>query len=722
MGKRVYGFLRFLLDDYKREFNIEKFFNAIDEYKNILYIKKDNITKFICNKTGFKYYEDFEIHNNILYFFSKNAQKFIESIENKVRRKEYDFSLMINFLDRAEIRCVIKYKDKDRRSKKILFRRKGKYQFIKNKSNIEKFNFTALNKYVDQYDTKENYNYKNELEKSYVNCYLKKYFEAYKIYKKLSKNALKNQEFVIFAISEFNRYYVGKIVAENIFENKENREFVKNEIAKIELDKIPLKFPFNMPEQTFIKLILNWQFDNSKMSNIRKQVNKDEQSFFLVSNDESIGINKAKEFVTNLDKFIKYNYLAINNYNEVRRIFYDYIDLIMKDYVVPKIFLEENESFFGKRLENIKLEHLEIIDIRFIVEYLSKEEIENILNRYEIRYISICDNEIDLYIEMMKNIIKYLANYSRRDSYTEFNKILLIMSAIKLENNQIDEIIKIIIYYIKNRGIDISNYKYLNKFICNQYENVKDGNEKELTNLLIIILENIIINNDSNLYANVLTNNLAFYIKNISSKIKIKNKEIVSRLIENNKNLILIGINKILNPTEQNKLKAIVNKILKEEKYNDLHCNIYYESLMQNVIKPKEEYEIKFYKYLKNIKDKMSVKEMETLERYPNTKNDLGEKLIYISNLKLNNYLINDKLFKEFLGIFDEYDFLFDINSFEVSKFKLDWINNCRDKLLITISKNEKIKEEIQRQIKNNILNDRKIDKETLRKCFKYFY
>ena len=153
LGKRVYGFLRFLLDDYKREFNIEKFFNAIDEYKNILYIKKDNITKFI------------------------------ESIENKVRRKEYDFSLMINFLDRAEIRCVIKYKDKDRRSKKILFRRKGKYQFIKNKSNIEKFNFTALNKYVDQYDTKENYNYKNELEKSYVNCYLKKYFEAYKIYK-----------------------------------------------------------------------------------------------------------------------------------------------------------------------------------------------------------------------------------------------------------------------------------------------------------------------------------------------------------------------------------------------------------------------------------------------------------------------------------------------------------------------------------------------------------
>ena len=98
---------------------------------------------------------------------------------------------MIDFLDRAEIRGVIEYKDEDRRNKKILFRRKGKYQFIKNKSNIEKFNFTALNDYVSQYDTKEKYNYKNELEKAYVNCYLKKYFEAYKIYKKLSKNALK---------------------------------------------------------------------------------------------------------------------------------------------------------------------------------------------------------------------------------------------------------------------------------------------------------------------------------------------------------------------------------------------------------------------------------------------------------------------------------------------------------------------------------------------------
>ena len=720
--KKVYGFLRFLLDDYKREFNIENFLNAIDEYKNILYIKKDDVTKFICDKTGFKYYEDFEIHNNILYFFNKNAQEFIKNIENKVRRKEYDFNVMINFLDRAEIRCVIEYKDEDRRNKKILFRRKGEYQFIKNKSNIEKFNFTVLNKYVDQYDTKENYNYKNELEKAYVNCYLKKYFEAYKIYKKLSKNALKNQEFVIFAISEFNRYYVGKIIAGDIFEIKENREFVKNEITKIELDKIPLKFPFNMPEQTFIKLILNWQFDNSKMSNIRKQVNKDEQSFFLVSNDESIGINKAKEFVTNLDKFIKYNYLAINNYNEVRRIFYDYIDLIMKDYVVPKIFLEENESFFGERLENIKLEQFELVDIRFIIEYLSKQEIENILNRYEIRYISLCDNEIELYIEMMKNIIEYLTIHIERHVSNEIDKVLLILSTIKLKSNQIDDIIEKLIIYIKKNGKSINDYKYFNKFIYNQYEDLDKDNEGQLMNLLLVVLEQIIIDKNICANQNVFLKNLVFYINKISNKSKIDNTEIINKLIENNECILLTEISKILKNSDRNKVRKIVNKILKEEKYSDLHCNIYYESLMQNIIRPKEDYEIKFYNYIKELKDKISDEETKGLRTYPSSKDKLEGKLICINNLKFNNYLINNKLFEEFLGIFDNYDFLFDINSFEVSKFKLDWVNKCGDKLLITISENEEIKKEIQRQIKNNILNDKKIDKDTLTKCFKYFY
>lgn len=722
LEKRHYGFLRFLLDDYEETFKVDNLLSLIDEYENIPYIKKDEIIKLLSNKNYFQYYEDFEIHNNTLIFCSEKSQNLIKDIENKIRNKECNFNKIISFLDRAEIKCIIEKRKDNPKSKKVLFKRKGTYQFLKNKTNMEKFDFKAMNDFISKYNIHDKYNYKNELEKAYINCYLNDYLNAYEIYKNLSKNALRNKDFIIFTISEFNRYYVGRTIINNYFENTENRNIIKNEINKMELDKIPLKFPFNSVELSFVKLILNWKFDNSKMSNIRKKVNIDEQTFFLMANEESIGINQAKEYITNFYNFIRYNYLAINQYDEVKRVFYDYIDLIMKNYATPKIILEQNSSFFGEQLESIKLEQFDIDDIRFMIDYLSKKEIENILNRYEIKYLKIDDKEITLYFELMKNRIEYLSNYHKKYFYNDLDKILLILSTIKLDSTYSNEIINELIQYIRNKGINISDYKYLNKFIYNQYDEYEEENTEQLMNLLLIILEQIGKDNNSYNDQLILISNLTFYIYNISNKAKIENKDVVNRLIENQNYSVLIGICKILKTSELNKVKLIISNKLKEENYGESHCNIYYESSMNKIIEPNKEYEIKFYNYLKKLKKQIVDEENRTVRTYPSAKEHLEHNLILINNLKLNGYIQNSKLFEEFLGIFDNYDFLFDINNFDKSKFKLEWLKEYGDKLLTTISKNKKIKLEIQKQVKNIIIDGKKIDKNILSKIFKYFY
>ena len=84
---------------------------------------------------------------------------------------------------------------------------------------------------------------------------------------------------------------------------------------------------------------------------------------------------------------------------------------------------------------------------------------------------------------------------------------------------------------------------------------------------------------------------------------------------------------------------------------------------MNKIIEPNKEYEIKFYNYLKKLKKQIVDEENRTVRTYPSAKEHLEHNLILINNLKLNGYIQNSKLFEEFLGIFDNYDFLFDINN-----------------------------------------------------------
>lgn len=137
---------------------------------------------------------------------------------------------------------------------------------------------------------------------------------------------------------------------------------------------------------------------------------------------------------------------------------------------------------------------------------------------------------------------------------------------------------------------------------------------------------------------------------------------------------------------------------------------------MRKIIKPEIKYENKYFNLMKEKKEEKE--KTNTIRSYPDI---LEEWLGKTSNLILNNYIIEKERFGIFLGIKDDYDFLYDINKFPINKFKIKWLYGYSDSLIKGISENKKLKQEIKKQLEKIILEEDRIDNKLLKIYVKYF-
>ena len=722
IGKKTLGFIKYLLDDYKMDFQIKFLYDFIDEFEKINYIDNKVIVNFFYQKLGLKNISDFEIKENTLIFYNNKADDFIEQIKNTIRLKTYDYSKIIKFLDKVGIKFVIKQnKDEIKCKIKIIYRNRQEYRFLKIEEALEKLDYLRLKDFITNIDDSEvRNNYKLSMEKAYAMYYIEEYYDSYKEYKKISENALKNKEFAIYAISEFNRYYVGKIVKNYYYHEKMISERVEKEIQKIELDKILLQFPLKSEEQKFLKSILNWNFVDSKiheMINIKQKIDKDENTCYTWIDKDSIGIYQFQNHIKKFWQFIKYNMLAIDRYSEVKGVFYNYIDGIVKNYTVPKIYHNKEESIFGEASENVKIEELTLFDLTIMLEYISTKELENIFQRYEIKTIKIKQEDVEQFIIVVKNCINFIRNKNRYYANIDINKIFLILTVVELNNEQYKDINKCIIEYANNNRLWINEYKYINKYIYYQNERFNNFELNTLVDILYKVIESIeksehIYNEQINII-----NNIAYYIRKNNRDYKLKN--ITGKLIEklnNDMYSVLINLYSILDANDKRTVNKLINTKLNEGEFSKIHCEVYYEALMRKIIKPKIKYENKYFDLMKKKKDEKE--KTNIIRSYPDT---LEELLGKTTNLILNNYIIEKEKFGNFLGIKDDYDFLYNINGFPANRFNVKWLYNYSESLIKGISENKKLKVEIKRQIEKIILEEGKINNKLLIMYVKYF-
>lgn len=205
--------------------------------------------------------------------------------------------------------------------------------------------------------------------------------------------------------------------------------------------------------------------------------------------------------------------LAIDRYSEVRGIFYNYIDGIVKNYTVPKIYHDKEESLFGEASENIKIEELTLFDLTIMLEYISTKELENIFQRYEIKKIKVKQEDVEQFIVVVKNCINFIRNKNRYYANIDINKIFLILTVIELNNEQYKDINECIIEYANSNRLWINEYKYINKYIYYQNERFNNFELNTLIDILFKVVESTeksehIYNEQINII-----NNIAYYIR-----------------------------------------------------------------------------------------------------------------------------------------------------------------------------------------------------------------
>lgn len=562
------------------------------------------------------------------------------------------------------------------------------------------------------------------MQKAYAWYYIEEYYEAYKEFKKISEKALKDKEFVIYALSEFNRYYLGLLTKRRIYgKNKLLYNRIDKEIKKIDLNRILLKEPFQIKELEFLRAIYNWNFDNSKMdklSNIKHKVDKDAETCYIGIDRDSIGIYQLQTYITKYMKFIKYNLLVVDKFMEVREVFYNYIDIILKSYVTPKICHDESESFFVVPSQNITIERIDLFNLLVMIQYINNKDLGMLFNKHGIEELKVSEEDIDLFITSVKNCITFIKNKNRYQTRVDINTIFTILSKIRLSKEQYDIINNLILEYMKMKQLDINNYKSMNNFIYYQYVKYNNFELQSMESILENTIESL--KNSSFIDASqiAIINNITNFIKEKDKKYKYKCKRILGELEDSQnekKYEILIKLHAILYSDDKRKVSTIIkNKLSEKEKFTKLHCDIYYEALMNDVIKPNIKFEGKLFLFLDGLQQEKQ--EEKTLKYWPDTLNETLEK---IPNLMLNGHIKDTKKFEKFLGINDKFDFLIKTKEFPVEKIKLNWLYDYNDNLLRRISEYKNAKKYIKNEIEKLIIQNENIDNKLLKIYVKYF-
>ena len=699
-GKKLYGFIKYLLNEYEIEDKTSDVYEFMDSFEKINYIDSEEVLNFLSNKIGIKA----NLYKDQMILKGSKANKFVKQVREDLKNKKYSITKLIEFLNKSEIKYI--KLDNLENKDKIIYRNKNPYEFLKIAKALEILDYNEMLQFVENTEENEIENdYQLYMEKAYAMYYIENYYNAYKEYKKISDKALQDKDFVIYALSEFNRYNIGKIIINNMY-SEEYEEIVRSEIEKMDLDKVLLKKPFKLEELEFLKSIFTWSYINSKtyqMLNIKKKVYKDANTNYLTIPETEIGIYQLRENMKKLMKFIKNNLLVIDRLDELKGSYYDYIDNIFKSYVVPK----KKESFFGNTIGNIKIEKLILFDLLIMLEYTNTQDLEDIFERYEITEIKIDEKDKERFLNIIKNCIYFIKN--REDA--NINTILLILSKIKINKEQYKEINECIIKCIKNQKIEI-DYNELNNYIYNQYEQFNNFELSTLSSMLTEILNNLKEFRTIPLKWECIIYNISACIHKNDKKYELQNNNIVDDIIkinDVNKYSIMIYIYDILNKNDKIKLNKIIEDKLSEDRYEKKHCIIYYEALLKKIIEPNIEYENKYIDVMEN---QRQITEKSTL---------LITLLRCINDLILNDYILEKEKFKSFLGIIKDYDFLFDIYKFQAEKFEVDWLDNYSEDLIETISKNKKIRNEVKRQIEKKILDGEKVDGDLLKKYVKYF-
>lgn len=729
-GRKTLSFLEYLLEDYNREYRDDELYNYIQNFKDLNYIDKNYFIKYLQNVVGLKNGIDFsfEYENELVFFVNKDSKEKKVTEFIKVLKSSKLGNEIKDFYKKLNVNIVqVEYQELDKKTndyiryEKIIFENNEKINYTDFDEAILLHRFDELEKSIKNYYTNSSSNLKKALQKAYALCFTGKYLEAYNEYKIISNMALDKKAYFVHDISEFNRFYCGRIVANSFFYDSNISNEVRKEVKSIFLEDLQIKWPLSFTQNDIIKDIINWNFVNKKagkIAGLKPEIDKNESTVYSWISKESIAINKLKAEIKDLWNFINYNFFIIDNFKEINDVYYNYIDILLKNYMVPE---KVTDSFFLGKARNVKIKEFELFDIMCMMKYINEKELEKIFKRYKVNLLEIKKDDIDKVLEMFLNVFDFRKNNSKISRYNIKN-ILLLLSKIKLSQQQFEKINEKLDEYYSSKELEIAEVNYLNNYIFYQFEKFNNYDFTFYNKILRQVLnkaEKFEIR-DGEI---TIVNNITAYIKEKEPKKVIKEFDDFFNEFEIGdnfgKNKILIYFYRVCSTDCRAKIsKKISNYLNGKEVFSAADCELYFESIIGKVIKKNDLFELKFLNEIDELKHQKEEEEKNGTKSFPDWFEVLLEE---VGILKRANAIVDVNRFKKFLGTNDYFDFIYDEENFDYSKFNIEWIKLFPLKFLEKLSANMKLKEVVTKQIKEKIAKAENIDNDLLNKYMKYF-
>lgn len=631
---------------------------TFEENNNDLDRKKQENDKLV-NKISLKVIEgDYEKSLND--FLEKIINKYDEKIEEKNRK----FLKELNFLDKENLEKLLKYRinllpeyyengfikeqelqidiEEDKLEEKL---KDYKENLIKSK--IKKINGKAINeifkdkRYLRKLQEEENKN--DEILKSII------IYDREKFLQLVEENSdLKNKFLLIVGYSMFQKYDIlEKILQEEIKYSYNKKDIYLELLSIIQEEKAKRNFDrnyFKIRKRFFKnkKLILEIEEKLKNIDNDLDEMKSNKNTVYLIGDTK---LNQSRNFIKDLFIFLVYNGFPINS---------DYFIKIVGKYV-EILFITYNNKFNSSLKGEINtLEKFDYFDL-FLIILIDNKKLLALMNETKIKEINCKKNTISLFITCLKNILLLLFNDNnskvsssfKQDYSNIFSNITMLLSKMKLDNTNIQNLFDILFLNKQTEITKITNQLYINSINYLLTALVKEQMSLD-TDKIKKALE-IIFYEDDDYVLN--ENSLKFLILNYEKRNLGKiNDANIFKLLEKKINFSLkIEFLKIMN-------NSIRNKKIKEYKellVKDFNYNIYIGLVINDFIKADslledkliEKYEMLCNKKLDlyNIPIIVELEELNkqilTLVFQDKITDYLREKLKKYENIYLKNYL-----------------------------------------------------------------------------------
>ncbi|QWH54351.1 SIR2 family protein [Bacillus mycoides] len=693
---------------------VEEIYSKLSCFENLNFVMPEQVVKNLKLKSvGYDLYGD----RNICVLEDKNV--LLDVFSNAEAYKDHKLFLKIcNLLKKANIYGVSS-------GENLVYQLDGGNEYILSlqKSIIDNDSLIG----GKELGLREN-NYFSMLKQAYRDYENERYYDAYKYYKTISRNAFNDKEYLIYYISEFNRKHVGFFMSNSF--NKIDDEVIKD-IEQINLEEIYNNLPFKERKSLeFIKELQDFNLIYKIQNKLRKEV-KTLQKTKRTIEKGGIAFNSSlqKNFniISDIWMFIKSNYLCLDKYLEVEALYHDFIEGVFASYSTQT---KNNSEGFLSDVAINKVEQLDIFSVYVIITKLKTKDFENLLYDYDIKNISLNNEAVEYIIKVVDKFVPdfYKEEIKDKKEHNLFN-LLVLLSKVDLEKNVANQIaLKLLGLICKNTYLN--EMKYLNIYIvsiANKDLINQDVVIKFLERYLEVAYNNpgILEYDTNNLYENLariynkydkneflLRDSVLFpHFEYIDMEtINQKYNEVYRTLID-----LLLPIHTAMSNDRKSKLNKLIISLIndienKETEINYYELNFYFKSALNGLVSSNKNINRLI---LEDTKKKKISYENSNFRPYPDS---VKTNLSIIVDLYRKDFISKEEIksyIPLFRGISDYFDCIFYDEDVELKK--LDYIYYLNQNEIDRLMENEEFRAEVHK------LFDKKFEQQLNKKEYDIF-